>query len=153
MSSPRNAEELFNPDAAPDPDEAITGGRVRTSDVQALQRKAVADTITEITDENDIREVLAIASGAGVRFVARLIETCGWNTPHFNPSNSVMSEIAGRRSIAWQVEGWISDADVELWLIVRRTLEVKRQKPKAFTSQRAPVTAAASTSRTRPITP
>lgn len=151
--NPRNAEELFNPDATPDPVESITGGRVRTSDIASLQRKALADTIAEITDENDIREVLAIASGAGVRFMARLIEACGWNTPHFNPSNSVMSEIAGRRSIAWQLEGWISDADVELWVLVRRTLELKRQKPKALTSQRAPATAAASANKTKPITP
>jgi hypothetical protein len=133
MNLPRNAEELFNPDAGKsDPSEAITGGRVRTGDVKALQRKALSDTAVEITDENDIREVLALPSGAGLRFLARLIEACGWNTPHFHPSNSIMSEVAGRRSIAWQLEGWISDADLDLWLAVRRQLELKRQKPKAL---------------------
>ena len=129
------------------------GGRVRTADVRSLERKATANTIAEITDENDICEVLAIASGAGVRFMSRLIEACGWNTPHFNPSNSVMSEIAGRRSIAWQLEGWISDADVELWVAVRRNLELKRQKPKARTAQRPNATSPASAASTRPITP
>lgn len=130
MNFPRSAEELFDPEAnTPDPDDAITGrGRVRTTDRQALARKAVSDVIGDITDENDVREVLSLPSGAGVRFLARLLEHCNWSAEYFHPSNSVMSYAAGRRSICRDMENWVSDADLELWIAVRRVLEVKRQR-------------------------
>lgn len=131
---PRSAEELFDPDSQTDSADHIIDGPVRAADPKALKRKALSDKAEEFTDEADLREVLALASGAGVRVLARVIEACGWNTPHFHPSNSVMCEIAGRRSIAWQLETWISDADLALWFAVRAELERKRPKPK--TSQK-----------------
>lgn len=135
MTMPRSAEELFDPDyAKPDPDEAIIGRPTSTINPKQLKRKALSDTAHQLTEEADICELLALPSGAGVRFIARLIESCGWNLPHFHPSNSIMSEVAGRRSIAWQVENWVSDSGLENWFAVRRELEVKRPKPK--TSER-----------------
>lgn len=133
---PRSAEELFDPDAQQsDGTERIVDGPVRTADVRALKRKELSDKVAEFTDETDLREVLALPSGAGIRLLARIIgEPCGWNQPYFHPSNSVMSEIAGRRSIAYQLEQWISDADLELWFAVRRELERKRPKPKTSQS-------------------
>lgn len=136
-SIPRSAEELFDPDGQQsDGTERIIDGPVRAADPKALKRKALNDKAEEFTDEADLREVLAIPSGAGARFIARVIEACGWNTPHFHPSNSMMCEIAGRRSIAWQLEQWTSDANLELWFAVRAELEKKRPKPK--TSQPSP---------------
>jgi hypothetical protein len=130
--NPRTAEELFDPDSVkPDGADALLD-RVNAGDPHQVRRSGTRAKIRELEGENDLREVLA--SPAGVRLVARIIEACGWSTPHFHPSNSVMSEIAGRRSIAWQLENWISDADVELWIAVRRQLESVRPKPK--TSER-----------------
>jgi hypothetical protein len=130
---PRSAEELFDPDYTPD--ESATEPRRRTGDVRTLHKQAERDKIEEFTDEADLREVLAIPSGAGIRFIARLIAgPCGWNTPYFHPSNSVMCETAGRRSIGYQLEQWICNADPELWAAVRAELEKTRPKPK--TSQR-----------------
>lgn len=132
MTNPRTAEELFDPDGAKEQDVEKVLDRVNASDPQQVRKSATRAKIREIEGENDLREVLA--SPAGVRLIARIIEACGWATPYFHPSNSVMSEVAGRRSIAWQLENWISDADVELWIAVRRQLESVRPKPK--TSER-----------------
>lgn len=149
MSFPRSAEELFDPEAQqPDPDDAITGrGRVRTTDRKTLQRQAVSNAIGDITDENDVREVLSLPSGAGVRFLARLLEHCNWSAEYFHPSNSVMSYAAGRRSLCRDLENWVSDADLELWISVRRSLEVKRQRIQRTTNgaaQTSPANAAQS---------
>lgn len=134
MNSPRDAEELFNPETSrPDGTEIFLDKPVNASDVPALKQKALNDKQRALKEENDLRAVLATPEG--VRFVARLITACGWNTPHFHTSNSVMCEVAGRRSIAWQVEQWISDTELSLWFAVRRELETVRPKPK--TSERS----------------
>ncbi len=99
----------------------------RTNDPVQLREKALSDRQQQLQEENDLRVVLATEEG--VRFAARLISACGWNLPHFNPSNSVMCEIAGRRSIAWQIEGWISDVELKLWFAVRAELERARPRP------------------------
>lgn len=129
MNTPRTAEELFDPNAQrPDGTEAFLDKPQNAADAPALKDKALKDKSRALKLENDIREVLAMPGG--VRFVARVIEACGWNTPYFAPSNSVMCEVAGRRSIAYQLEQWICDADLKLWFAVRTELESIRPKPK-----------------------
>lgn len=130
MSTPRDAQELFDPEAhKPDATDAFLDTPVKTNDPKALRAKALSDKQKELREEGDLREVLA--TKAGVRLIARIIGgPCGWNLPYFHPSNSWMSEIAGRRSVGYQLEQWISDADLTLWFAVRRELEVMRPKPK-----------------------
>lgn len=132
MSSPRNADEL-DPDAKV-PDESFLDKPQNVSDVPALKEKAISDKVKVLRDENDLRAVLSTAEG--VRVVARVIERCGWNGPYFRPNNSEMCEVAGRRSIAWQLEQAISDVDLELWIAVRRELETNRPKPEALERSR-----------------
>jgi hypothetical protein len=130
----QTAEELFDPDARrPDGTEAFLDAPQNASDSKALKAKAISDKSKALKEENDIRAVLS--TPAGIRFISRLIGACGWNVPHFSQNNSVMCEIAGRRSIAWQLEQWISDTDLSLWFAVRRELELTRVKPK--TSERS----------------
>jgi hypothetical protein len=136
MNNVRSAEDL-NRDPADigkvDPNAAFMDEPVRSNDVAALKKKALADKVKALQEENDLRAVLATTSG--VRFMARLIAgPCGWNAPYFHPSNSMMSEIAGRRSIGYQMENWICDVDLSLWFKVRSELEETRIKPK--TSER-----------------
>lgn len=130
MTTPRDATELFDPDARkPDGTEAFLDKPTKTNDPKALKDKQVSDKVKAFNEENDLRAVLSI--DAGVRFVARLIGgPCGWNLPYFHSSNSVMCEIAGRRSIAYQLENWICDIDVSFWEAIRRELEKQRPKPK-----------------------
>lgn len=131
--SPRSADDLDrDPQAEPEKVPEFLDAPVNASNPLQLKAKALNDKARALKEENDIRAVLT--TPAGVRFIARLILTCGWNAPYFTPNNSTMSEIAGRRSIAWQVEQWISDADLSLWFAVRRELETTRVKPK--TSER-----------------
>lgn len=134
MSGVRTAEELFEgPDEKPkDGTEAFLDEPARTSDAPALKKAALKRKSAELQEESDILEVLS--TPAAIRLMARIITACGWNMPYFNPNNSVMSEVAGRRSIAWQLEQWISDADLSLWFAVRTELEKVRPKPK--TSER-----------------
>lgn len=135
---PRSAEELFDPEGVkPDETAAFIDGPVNAADAKRLKKKAVSDKAQEFTDETDLRELLALPSGAGVRFLARLLEHCNWNAEHFHPSNSVMSYAAGRRSICRDLENWVSDADLELWIAVRRQLELVRPRPKTSQKQRA----------------
>lgn len=132
---PRTAEELFDPDSVhPDSLDTLLD-HSNAADASRLKRKAAADKAQEFTDEADLREILTLPSGAGARFLARLLEHCNWNQEHFHPSNSVMCYASGRRSICRDLENWVSDADLELWLAVRKQLELKRPKPK--TSERA----------------
>ncbi|MDB6107847.1 MAG: hypothetical protein JWO52_7846 [Gammaproteobacteria bacterium] len=126
MKAPRNADEL-DPDAKPDRSESFLDKPQNVSDAPALKEKAISDKVRWLRDENDLRAVLLMPEG--VRVIAQIIERCGWNTPYFHPNNSHMSEIAGRRSIAWQLEQAISDVDLELWFAVRRELETLRPKP------------------------
>lgn len=130
MSAPRNADEL-DPDAKADT-ESFLDKPQNVSDVPALKEKAISDKVKELRDENDLRAVLSMPEG--VRVIAKLIEKCGWNSPYFHPNNSQMCEVAGRRSIAWQLEQLISNVDLELWFAVRRELETMRPKP--VTSER-----------------
>lgn len=131
MKAPRTADEL-DPDAKV-PDEPFLDKRQNVSDLPALKEKAISDKVKAFRDENDLRAVLSTAEG--VRVMARVIERCGWNMPYFRPNNSEICEIAGRRSIAWQLEQAISDVDLELWIAVRRELETLRPKP--VTSERS----------------
>lgn len=136
MHDPRNAEELFDPDSAkPDNADAILDAPNKTNDPKALKKKALDDKSKELRDENDVRWVLS--DPRGVRFIARLIGgPCGWNQPYFHPSNSQMCEIAGRRSIAYQLEELISNADLSLWFAVRAELEKLRPKPRTSEKRR-----------------
>ena len=131
MNSPRSAEELTadpQEEGKPDSTAAFLDKPQNAADAPALRERAISDKSKALKLENDVRAVLA--TPAGVRFVARLVEVCGWSTPYFHPSNSVMCEIAGRRSIAYQLEQWISDVDLNLWFAVRKELEQIRPKPK-----------------------
>lgn len=130
VGTPRNAEELFEPDEGkPHAEDRLIVPPQKTNDPKALRAKAVTDRERALQEENDLRAVLSTA--AGVRLMARVIAgPCGWNSPYFNPSNSVMCEIAGRRSIGYQLEQWISDADLKLWFAVRTEMEKVRAKPK-----------------------
>lgn len=121
-----------DPQAVPEKLHEFLDAPINASDSKQLKAKAISDKSRSLKEENDIRAVLS--TPAGIRFVSRLIGACGWNVPHFSQNNSVMCEIAGRRSIAWQLEQWISDTDLGLWFAVRRELEVNRVKPK--TSER-----------------
>jgi hypothetical protein len=126
----KDAQELFDPDSVrPDETDAFLDTPTKTNDPVALKKKALSDKQKSLADENDLRELLK--TRAGVRFIARLIGgPCGWNMPYFHGSNSVMCEIAGRRSVGFQLEQWISDVDLSLWFAVRRELEILRPKPK-----------------------
>lgn len=127
--SPQTAEELFDPDARkPDGTEVFLDQPVNASDPKQLKARAISDKAKELKEENDIRAVLSTPSG--IRFVSRLVNACGWNMPYYMPHNGAMCEVAGRRSIAWQLEQWISDTDLSLWFAVRRELELGRVKPK-----------------------
>lgn len=128
--SPSSTEELLDPDARKsDSVDQILDKPIPTNDPKALKKKGLSDKARDLEQEADLRTVLATVQG--VRFMARLIEACGWNQPYFHPSNSFMCEIAGRRSIAYQLEQWISDADLALWIRVRSELEKSRPKPKS----------------------
>lgn len=138
MTAPKNAEELFDPDASkPDPAEHILDTPPKSNDSKDLRKRAISQKTRDLNEEGDLRAVLSTDSG--VRFLARLIGgPCGWNQPYYHPSNSTMCEVAGRRSIAYQLEQWISDADLDLWFAVRRELEKTRPKPKTSEKRVSP---------------
>lgn len=124
---PRTAEELFDPSSRK-PEVLPIDTPPNSADPKQLRTKAVRDKQKEITDENDLRAVLSTPEG--VRLVAKIIaEPCGWNMPYFHPSNSTMCEVAGRRSVAYQLESWICNVDLKFWEPVRRELEKYRPKP------------------------
>jgi len=125
MKAPRNSDEI-DPDAKVT-QESFLDKPQNVSDAPALKEKAISDNARSLRDENDFRAVLSMPEG--VRVIAKIIERCGWNAPYFHPNNSQMCEVAGRRSIAWQLEQAISDVDLELWFAVRRELEMLRPKP------------------------
>ena len=131
---PKSAEDLYDDPAEDkaDPTLAFLDTPVNASNPAQLKAKALTDKSRDLKQENDIKAVLSTPEG--VRFVSRLIGACGWNLPYFQPNNSAMCETAGRRSIAWQIEQWISDTDLSLWFSVRKELEASRVKPK--TSER-----------------
>jgi hypothetical protein len=125
----RSAEDLFNPEGAKQKAPDFLDRPQRANDPAALKEKALTDKQRELQSENDLRAVLS--TDEGVRMVARIIGgPCGWNLPYFHASNSVMCEVAGRRSIARQLEEWISNCDLQLWFAVRTELERERPKPK-----------------------
>lgn len=117
-----------DPQAAPEKAPEFLDAPQNASDSKQLKAKAISDKSKALKDENDVRAVLS--TPAGIRFISRVIGLCGWNMPHFSQNNSVMCEIAGRRSIAWQLEQLISDTDLALWFAVRRELETTRVKPR-----------------------
>lgn len=128
----RSAEDLTDPEGERQTPVRGTDRRVRAGDAAELRKKQVDDKERQLQEERDLVEVAS--TPAGRRFLARLIVACGWNQPHFHPSNSIMCEVAGRRSIAFQLEQWLSDADLDLFLGVRRELEALRPKaPKVET--------------------
>jgi hypothetical protein len=123
-----SAESLFEPGKKPDPTDKFLDRPQKSNDPKALKEKALSDKQKDLQAENDLRAILA--TDEGVRFVARVIAgPCGWNAPYWSPSNSVMCEIAGRRSIAYQLEQWICDVELSLWFRVRSELERERPKP------------------------
>jgi hypothetical protein len=127
VGPPRTAEDLFDPEKPKDP--SFLEVPQKSADPKALREKAVSDKKKEISDRNDLLAVLSLPEG--VRFLARLIGgPCGWNLPYFHGSNSVMCEVAGRRSIGFQLEQWIADVDLAHWFAVRTELE-KNRKPKS----------------------
>lgn len=133
MTDLRSADDLDrDPQAEPEKTPVFLDAPVNASDPKQLKAKAITDKSRALKEENDVRAVLSTPEG--VRLIARLIGMCGWNAPYFSPNNSTMCEIAGRRSIAWQLEQLISDAELSLWFAVRRELELTRVKPK--TSER-----------------
>lgn len=141
---PRSADELTDPDAfkedgsrKQDPDVTLLGRRRNAADPKRLQVQATRDAVQEVDDENDLREIVALASGAGRRFLARLLEKCNWNAEYFHPSNSVMSYAAGRREVSRVVENWLADAGLEVWIAVRTELEQQRTKPVAQDKRRS----------------
>jgi len=132
-----SADELFDPlgkiRRQADGSHRVLDAIPSSTDRDALKRKALSDKERELQAENDMRAVLATESG--VRTMARIIWACGWNAPFYTHETNEMCNIAGRRQIAWQLEQWISDAELSLWFKVRAELEHQRAKPK--TSGRA----------------
>lgn len=132
MSTPRNAEDLArDPDeiGKPDPTDAFLDVPASTTDPRALRQKGISDKITELKLENALRAI--IVSPGGAMFLAHVIfRICGSDSPYFHTSNSIMSEVAGRRSVGWQLQSMIRDIDYELWVTVDREIEKLRPKPK-----------------------
>lgn len=126
-----SADELFDPGKKPDP--SYLDKRERSNDPKALKEKATKDKARELQDENDLRAVLQ--TPAGVRFVVRVLLACGIDQPVFQPNNSLMCEVAGRRSIANQLRDWVKNVGLEEWFTVEREFENFRPKPK--TSEKA----------------
>lgn len=132
MSHPRNAEDLArdpNEIGKPDPTDAFLDVPSSTTDPKALRQKGVSDKIEELKLENAVRAM--IATPGGPMFLAHIIfRICGNDSPYFHTSNSIMSEVAGRRSVGWQLQSMIRDIDYELWAIVDREIEKLRPRPK-----------------------
>ncbi len=129
MAEARSAEDLTrDPQAEDKPDAAnrLTERPRKTNDPKALKKQALDDKAKQLQEEADLRWVLSLANG--VRFIARVMGICGADESAFHPSNSVMCEIAGRRSIARQIKNWCRDADFELWVKVDREIEAGRAK-------------------------
>lgn len=135
---PRSAEELFDPESTKDDDLSALLDHQNAADAPRIKRRGAIDKAQELTDETDLRELLQLPSGAGVRFLARLLEHCNWGGEYFVPTHGVMCYAAGRREVCRAVENWVSDADLELWFAVRRQLEIKRPKPKTSERGRRP---------------
>jgi hypothetical protein len=131
----RSAEDLSRdpnqPDALPD----FLDEPVKTNDPKELRKKQIDDKAKELKQEADLREVLS--TQGGVRFVARILdELCYIDATPFNPNNSTMCNIAGRRQIAMEIKRMVRDADFELWVKVDRELESRRPKPRTSNPRR-----------------
>ena len=100
---------------------------VNAADPLAQKESRLTELQIRVKEENDIRAVLATPEGR--RLIVRVFDICGRNTPYFHPNNSTMSEIAGRRSIAFQIENWIRDVDHTLWQAVDVEIESTRPRP------------------------
>ena len=126
---PKDAEELFDPDAhKKDETAAFLDPPQSNSDPKSLQRKRVSDKSGELKEEADLIEVLS--TPGGVRFICRLLERCGIDQPVFHHSNSWMCEVAGRRQIGNDLRDWIKNCGLEFWFRVEQEWETKRPKPK-----------------------
>jgi hypothetical protein len=130
----RDADDLTrDPQEERKSESAFLDPIVKSNDPKALKKKATDDKAKSLRQENDVRDLLG--TQAGIRFIARLLgEICYIDEPAFNPNNSLMSNIAGRRQVGQQVKTLIRDVDFELWVKVDRELETARPKPK--TSQK-----------------
>jgi hypothetical protein len=134
VGPPSNADELFDPEKEPAPQ--FLDRPQRANDPKALQEKALKDKSRDLQDENDLRAVLATREG--IRFVVRLLLACGIDQPVFQANNSLMCEVAGRRSIANQLRDWVKNVGLKEWFAVEEEFENYRPKPK--TSERGPKT-------------
>lgn len=109
---------------------------VKSNDPKALKKQATDAKSKALRQENDVRELLG--TQAGIRFVARLLgEICFIDESAFNPNNSTMCNIAGRRQVGQQVKTIIRDCSFELWVKVDRELEETRPKPKTSEKDRS----------------
>jgi hypothetical protein len=136
MRPDKDANELFadpQDKAVKDPIDAIID-RPTTNDPKALKDKALSDKQKDLQAENDLKAVLS--QPQGIRFVVRLLQTCGIDQPVFYASNSVMCEVAGRRQIANQLRDWIKNADLSFWFAVEKEFETVRPKPKTSERQK-----------------
>jgi hypothetical protein len=130
---PRNADELFDPEGSqPDPVDRILDQPPRTNDPRALKQRAISQKARDLTEENDLRAIVATPEGR--RFIVRLLMRCGIDQPVYHPSNSTMCEIAGRRQIANDLRDWVKNCGLEQWFAVEQEFEQYRPKPK--TSER-----------------
>lgn len=130
VGSPRSADDLFDPDKEdihPHAEKYLDTPQ-RSADPKALKQKAIDDKTRDLQDENDLRVVLETAEG--VRFIVRLLLACGIDQPVFQANNSLMCEVAGRRSIANQVRDWVKNVGLPEWFKVELEFENHRPKPK-----------------------
>lgn len=97
------------------------------ADPVAQKESRITELQRRIQEENDIRAVLSTPEGR--RLLVRILDICGRNTPYFHPNNSTMSEIAGRRSVAFQIENWVRDVDHGIWQAVDVEIEASRPRP------------------------
>jgi wobble nucleotide-excising tRNase len=132
----RSADDLTRDPQAPDEELPIFLDRPpKTNDPKELRRKATDDKAKALKQESDLREVLATAGG--IRFLSRLLsEVCYIDESAFNPNNSIMSNIAGRRQIGQAIKEMIRNVDFEAWIRVDREIEAARAKPKRESNSR-----------------
>ena len=106
----------------------VLPARARTNDPRAQREKAIDDRQRTLRIENDYLAVLALP--AGQRLIAHIMnDLCAHDAPYFNPSNSVMCNVAGRRQVGWLIEQEVRNISFELWTGVDAELEALRVKP------------------------
>ena len=128
----RSADDLTrDPQAEPERDPPFLDIPAKTNDPKAHSKPKRSRTRQVYRAESDLREVLSTM--AGIRFVSRILsEICCIDAPAFHPSNSVMSNIAGRRQVGQQIKELIREADFDLWVRVDREIEaLKPRKPRS----------------------